>query len=126
MKKPPKLVWRVSPPAHGPYRSFQKRGWPDATIDNKCAVALYCDDAYAPAKVRVGDHRPITINVADWRSRGQGAAAFIWRTLKQRAVNLAEAREIAAKFFTDHPEYLDRTVAAPIQRETSRRREKKE
>lgn len=96
-----KLKWRVSEPWTGPYSSFHKRGWPTAELDGEIAFALYCDDAYVPADVKTGNHREITIHVADRRVEGPG---FKWRVMKNKANTLAEAKAIAQAFADDHPE----------------------
>ena len=97
-----KLKWKVQPPSTGPYRSFFKRGWPSATInDDIMAFSLHCEDSYVPALVKSGQHSEIKISVADWRKPGNG---FDWKVLKQRAKTLEEAKRIAQKFADTNPQ----------------------
>ena len=90
-----RIKWRVAEPPTGRYRAFAKRGWPCGEINDRPAVMLRCEDAYVPARVKTGDHAPITIYVADWGSYERG---FKWRLLKKSALTLNEAKEIASKF----------------------------
>ena len=103
------LKWRVAPNPTGRYRSFEHRPWPgaDYAVGGHTAVAIYCgevhhaeyDTEYTPERARTGEHAPLVVRIAlydrpQWR----------WVTLKQRAFTLDEAKALAEKFLTDHPE----------------------
>lgn len=99
-----KLVWRVCPAETGRYRSFYRRGWPSADFGKDCVINLTCADEYRPANVKAGKHGEITIRVSDRRDRKPGQGAFTWRSIKQRAKTLKQAKEMAQAFFNEHPE----------------------
>jgi len=103
-----KLKWRVAPVPTGRFCSFEGRGWPSADVGERIMVDLDCEDEYVPAKVRVGDHKPIKVLVAEWYKKEERGdrAAFEWRTLKKRAATLKEAKALAQDFVNRHPEYL--------------------
>jgi hypothetical protein len=109
-----KLKWRVMERPTGRYGSFQKRGWPIADYtDGRIAVQLRCEHEYTPQRARAVDGLVLTVIVADWSSpsntrTGEG---FTWRTLKQRAVSLTEAKLLAARFLNAHPEPCGRRPA---------------
>lgn len=71
---------------------------------------LVCADEYVPRNVRTGNHAEIKVLVADWKPKGEQERAehgtFVWRTLKQRAKTLDEAKRLAEKFLGEHPEFL--------------------
>ena len=98
-----KLKWRVSPAPTGRYRSFERRGWPSADLGERSMVTLYCEDEYVPADIRSGNHGPIKVHVAN---RHTDRPQFTWRTLKQRATTLAEAKELAQDFFDRNPKFF--------------------
>jgi len=103
-----KLKWRVSPVPTGRYRSFEKRGWPSAEYHGTdcAAVLIRCEDEYQPRAVRDGNHGPLTLYVAHWNDpaeRGDGAA-FNWRKVKVQIATLGEAKALAFKVLTTHPE----------------------
>ena len=102
-----KLRWRVAPALTGPYRSFQKRGWPGADYPTgETAVALHCPTAYYPAVARSGEHAPIRVSVAEWHNpRLPHQGAFTWRTLARHAVTLDEAKDLAQRFIDAHPDW---------------------
>lgn len=97
-----KLKWKVASVPTGRYRSFEYRGWPDATYaDGKPAVQIRCKDDYTAQRAKGEDeHAELTVYIADhhpkaeWKDRG----AFTWRTLKARYKTLAEAKEAAQAF----------------------------
>jgi hypothetical protein len=100
-----KLKWKVSPVPTGPYRSFQKREWPGAVYgDDTPAVAIYCEDEYIPAKVKLGQHAPLKVCVADHSVR-----PWRWLTLTKRYATLEQAKEAARLCFEQHPELLKKS-----------------
>lgn len=108
-----KLKWRVSDVPTGRYRSFERRGWPSADFTNgDTAVGLYCKDEYRPADVKTGNHAEIVIRIADYSepSNKETGAGFTWRQLKKRAATLAEAKELASKFFDKYPQFLPKEL----------------
>lgn len=108
-----KLKWKVSEVPTGRYRSFEHRSWPSAYFqDDRPAVCIYGDVEYSGPRARATEGLQLTICIADWSkpsnpSTGNG---FTWRTLKQRAISLAQAKEIAAAFLERYPN-VTHTVA---------------
>jgi len=102
------LKWRVDAAPTGRYRSFDKRGWPSAGYSNgDIAVTLHCEDEYIPSQVKLGQHGPITVWVADWGILPEEKAkrgAFVWRKAKSTFPTLKEAQAAAAKIIGQHPE----------------------
>lgn len=97
-----KLKWRVGEAPTGQYKSFFKRSWPSAELeDGRPAFSIICEDSYVPADVKTGKHAELKINVADWSEK---EGTFVWKTLKQRAETLAEAKNLAQKFADKFPE----------------------
>jgi hypothetical protein len=104
------LKWKVCAPTTGRYRSFQKRGFPDADYtDGSTAVSLSCNDDYIPKDVKFGNHSEITIRIACYDVHEQ-AGAFTWRTLKQRAKTLVEAKQLAENFINQYPEIQPKSM----------------
>ena len=105
-----KLIWRVSPVPTGRYRSFEHRSWPSANYKNgRPAVSLSCAEDYCGRLARATDGLEIKIDVADWSIPGN---SFKWRTMKQRAVSLAQAKQLATDFLTKfHPEFAEKKVS---------------
>jgi len=104
-----KLKWQVADVPVGRYRSFEKRGWPMAYYpDGKVAARVTCADEYIPARVRTGEHSPLTISVVRYSRTPEEKSregAWRWCTLKARAPNLVEAKSIAEQFLNSYPEF---------------------
>lgn len=97
-----KLKWRVAEAPTGPYRAFQRRGWPTATLGNdRTAFHILCADAYVPAFVREGKHGPLTIGVAVYNEKPVG---FTWKYFKVKSDTLKEAKERCQSYVDRHPE----------------------
>lgn len=99
-----KLTWQIQAAPTGRYRSFEHRGWPTAYYKDQTIIHLACEDEYVPRNVRSGKHAEIIIRVADRSNPSEAKGTFTWRRLKQRAKTLTEAKDIAQKFFNEHPE----------------------
>lgn len=101
-----KLVWKVDVAPTGPYRSFQKRGWPDASYgkDGKPAVFLYSASDYTPHAARTGEHSPIEVVVLHHNDPKQPRSWGRYR-LKQQATTLAEAKLLAKNWLEQHPDW---------------------
>lgn len=102
-----KLVWKVKDVPTGTYRSFDRRGWPNAyyeTKDGQPAVQLLCEDEYRPDNVKSGNHKEITVCVAFYHPKSDSRGAFTWRKVKRKAKTLKEAKEIAQTVINSHPE----------------------
>lgn len=99
-----KIVWKVQPRTTGQWRSFQQRGWPEAWY-NDCLIAIImADEPYHP-KLRHPLLCPeLTIRVFDYRLGPQGR---VMKTLKRRAVNLEQAKNLVKHFFHKHGEHHD-------------------
>lgn len=112
-----KLKWQGSDVPTGRYRSFERRGWPTATIgDGIAMVRLLCDDGYIPTNVKTGKHGEISIHIAFWHTDDerhvQDVGAFRWVTLVKRAASLSDAKSIAQEFLSRRTEFVERALAA--------------
>lgn len=107
------LCWRVDPPATGRFRSFQRRGWPQASYgpNGKPAAFLDSSDEYEPSKVKTGEHAPITITICHHQHPKRGNSWTLLR-FKTQAKTLKEAKEMVAALIAKHPEY--RPLPEPI------------
>lgn len=103
MTKPIKLKWTVEPAITGPYRSFFKREWPSADYNGEHVASIRCKDGYHPNLVKTGEHAELEVWVA---IRKPGKPVWEKRRLSKRAATLAEAKELAAKFFEANPQCL--------------------
>lgn len=110
-----KLKWRVSPAPTGRYRSFEQRDWPLGMYrneDESPAAHIECEDEYVPQDVRDGNHRPLTVSVAQWvdpAERGTGAA-FQWRMVEVECATLAEAKALAQSVLDDRQHFWPKGV----------------
>lgn len=104
-----KLKWKVDPLPTGKFRSFQTRGWPSAVHagTEHMAARIDCDDAYKPAKVKTGEHRPLRVRITEWFDPAERGtrAAFEWRTLAGEFATLKEAKAAAQQALNERPEY---------------------
>lgn len=101
-----KLRWQVDPPPQGPYRSFDKRGWPDGQWPGgEPAIQITCEDGYTGRRARGEEaHAELRVHVADYRPI-PGGGGFTWRRLQQPAATLKEAKTLAVKALNAHPEF---------------------
>ena len=100
------IKWRVMEAPTGPFRSFQRRGWPKADycdMDNIAAM-IECDDDYIPAKVKAGKHGPLRVRIADYRE-----TPWKWRYLKASFATLQEAKDGFSAFIKKNPEFMPKT-----------------
>lgn len=86
-----KIKWVVDPAPTGPYRSFQKRGWPNAhyveTSDEKPCAAIYCEDNYYPRDAKSGNHKELTLRIMDWSGEYPK-----WRTYETKFKTLHDVK----------------------------------
>lgn len=102
-----KLIWRVQPAPTGRYRSFEKRGWPDASYDDadeSPAAMITSEDAYAPSRIKTGEHAELIVHIADWSI----PPSFKWRQAKKRCKTLAEAKALAQAIIDANPTFRPR------------------
>ena len=104
------IKWKVDEEPTGRYRSFDKRGWPNASYKDKeesPAARIRCEDEYIPANVKTENHKPLKVYVADWsnRERDPKGTAFIWLKVKGEFVTLKQAKDAAEKIINKY-EYL--------------------
>jgi glutamine amidotransferase-like uncharacterized protein len=99
-----KLIWRVQPVPTGRYRSFEKRGWPEATFDNQDktpAAMIACEVDYKISIAKSGNHPELTVRV-----RVPSETSWKWATLKKRAANMREAKDLVDLFYKANPQYI--------------------
>lgn len=101
-----KLVWVVAPEPTGRYRSFERRGWPTCWWgrDGKPAAFIECEDAYRPADVALGDHKPLRVVLCHHRHPEAGNS---WKRLRMKTSfeTLAAAKQAVKDFLALHPEF---------------------
>ncbi len=95
-----KIVWRVSDPPTGMYRSFHHRSWPTASINGAPAFSISCEDSYYPPYVKTGKHKPLFLLVADWRQ----PHSFTWKRFKKGFANLKEVKKFAEEWANKNPD----------------------
>lgn len=105
MTTKPKIKWKVGSPPTGRYRSFEKRGWPSATIgpDDQPIASITCEDDYTPQRAKGGGHGELTVSIAVWQPREGNTDTFKWRTMKQRYQSLDAAKRAAEDFIIKYP-----------------------
>jgi len=103
-----KIVWRVQPPPTGRYRSFQRRGWPQATFgkDGPLLAMLDCEDDYTPARAQCEElANQITIRVCHHQHPDMPRSWKVF-ALKQPARSFAQAQARVAAFYESKPDWL--------------------
>ena len=103
-----KVKWKVCEVSTGPYRSFSRRGWPMAHYSNEhesLAATISCDDEYIPAKAKVGDHRPLTLRIADY-SQFSSEKGLPMVVAKTKPATMKEAKELLLKILQQHPHLI--------------------
>jgi hypothetical protein len=100
-----KLVWKVQPAPVGPYRSFQKRGWPSAyygSTNGKPAAFLHSSNEYSPARVKTGNHTEISIQLCCHQDPDAGKSWKVY-TFNKKAKTLDEAKKMVQEFLEKKP-----------------------
>ena len=99
------IKWKVQPKPTGPYRSFEKRGWPDADYKgtDQPAARIVCIDPYSRRRAKEQNHASLEVWIACHVTYPR--VTFNWKRLKLRANNLEEAKKLATDFINQHPEY---------------------
>lgn len=100
-----KLRWEIGTKPTGLSRVCTKRAWPTAYYSGTeiAAASICCEDSYDLNRANSNEHAELTVRITDYRPAGQ---AWVWRTLKQRATTLAQAKELVLSFLSAHPEFL--------------------
>lgn len=97
-----KYKWKVQSEPTGRYRSFDKRGWPEAvTPEGDTLAVLHCDDDYVPSLAKSGNHRPITIRIRIASETG----SWRWGKLKGEWPSLKEAKKAFKSFLVKYPNH---------------------
>jgi len=99
-----KLKWKVQSVPTERYRSFERRGWPNAWANNgQLMASLICEDEYYPPNVRIGSHEKLIAWVYDYSQGVQQRKR--WR-LKETFTTLAEAKTAVVKCLEAHPHFF--------------------
>ncbi len=94
-----KYKWKVQPKPTGRYSSFEHRGFPEAEYENgKIAALIICEDGYYPKDVKVGNHKPLKLRVAD-----HSMIPFKWFTVKGEFKTLKEVKNKFDDFIKKYP-----------------------
>src|SRR5271170_551641 len=90
------IKWKMSTPPTGKWKSFDKRHWPMAYhASGDPAIMIRGEDAYSPHAVKTGDHKPLTVYIAQHhfnQEKIKTHGAFTWRKLKNSQPTLADAK----------------------------------
>lgn len=98
----PGYEWKVSDPPSGRYHSFEKREWPRAHYETgEPAAMLHSEDEYNPADVKTGNHKPLTLRVAD-----HSQTPWQWRKAKGQFSTLQQAKDAFNSIVKQHPEIM--------------------
>lgn len=62
---------------------------------------IVCDDEYKPAKVKTGNHGPLTVRVAD-----HSVDPWQWRKLKAQFATLDQAKAGLTDFLVKYPHFV--------------------
>ncbi len=113
-----KYKWRVQPEPTGRYRSFEKRGWPDAhycdETESPCADII-CEEEYVPRDVKSGDHPPLTLRIADHSQK-----PWKWVRARKQFNTLTEAKEGLKAILKAHQHLMpDSTLPEFLKRQSS-------
>jgi hypothetical protein len=104
-----KYIWKVSEAPTGPYRSFQKRGWPTAeTPAGEVVATIGCVDDYRPADVKTGKHQPLILRVRRKTSTSEEIekfGGFRWLRMIKEFATLDEAKAAFKRFVDNNPEH---------------------
>jgi hypothetical protein len=98
-----KLKWKVEPRDTGRASVFNKRGWPDASINGSPAFMIRCDGAYSLAYAKSGNHAELALWVAKYHDDRPG---FTWKKLKKRSATLKDAKALADEFMKANPDFF--------------------
>jgi hypothetical protein len=94
------IKWSVQPLPTGPYKSFQRRGWPSATYsDGRLAVSLGSASG-EDYNSRTAETESLWIGVRDHSVKPPE-----YRRLVTRAQGVKAAKALAERFIAQHPEY---------------------
>lgn len=101
-----KIVWRASAVPTGRYRSFERRGWPRADYgkDGPIAAHIFCEDDYCPRDVKIGNHRELTVWIAD-----HSASPWKWKVARAKCKTLAEAKALVSRILEQNPSLAPRS-----------------
>lgn len=105
---PIKIKWLVQPKPTGRYKSFAKRGWPQAWYGEDLVAAIHADEDYRPA-IAGGLLCPaLRVVVYDYR---RGAQLRKSAQLKNRACSVDDAKRLVASFYKAHPDWLPNQIS---------------
>lgn len=101
-----KIKWKVSPAHTGRYRSFETRSWPTADYPNEItAAAIYCENKYAPWRVKENNHKELTLMIAD-----HSTTPWHYVKAKQKFKTLQEAKNGLLIILKAHPHLIPKEV----------------
>lgn len=95
--------WRVQPAPTGPYRSFETRGWPQLFASDETLLATILGPSDYTAQEAKRDDLVLTVRIYDY---SQGAQNRKTRISKQTFRTMQEAKNLVARMFARHPDWL--------------------
>jgi hypothetical protein len=101
-----KYKWTVAEKPNGKYASFYRRPWPTCEYENgDYAGCVTCADEYVPSRVKIGDHAPIFVYVADYSIIStEDPCKWARRKMTKSFRTLKEAYAAFALLLKTHPE----------------------
>ena len=121
-----KIKWTVSPAPTGPYRSFQTRSWPSATVNNQTAFCIHSVSGrqYHAQAAITPVASDLRVHVAVWRKQkdnpDQEARTFDWRVLKGSWDTLTEVQDYVKGFLERNPFILGDMPPININRDSNK------
>ena len=103
-----KLKWKNADAPTGRFRSFQKRGWPMASLAGTDIplASIECEDSYVPANAKDSTHKPLTVRIANWAPPVDPTQArWRWMKIKGEFATLEAAKAAAQRVLLQHPEF---------------------
>jgi hypothetical protein len=102
------LKWKTQP--KGGFISDTRGGRPATFVKSgNMAARIVADVSFTPYRAKHGQHGPLTIQVTQPSVTEEERAkhgTWRWRTLTARAANLDEAKQMAALWFINHPDWV--------------------
>ncbi len=95
-----KYKWKVQEALTGRYKSFEKRGFPEAWYENGDIAALMSSESdYDPRDVKLGEYKPITLRIAD-----HSIKPWKWRKITGEYKTIQDAKDAFERILIKHPE----------------------
>ncbi len=99
--------WRVQSAPKGPFRSFESRGWPQLFASDETLLATILGPSDYSAEEAKRDDLKLSVRIYDY---SQGVQNRKIRVSKQTFCTMQEAKNLVARMFGRHPEWLPKVA----------------